>query len=106
MVLGIGVFFLVQSEPTALASLVPSVIPALPAVLLGLGGVLVGLLFGIRRFLSYAALLFLSGAVGALLRAKPGWHLLVPGGVILIVGLMILVSFLRKHSLAEVEGVS
>lgn len=104
LVLGVAGFFMVRSNPPELDSLLPVVVPALPAALLGLGGVLVGLLFGIRRFLTYGALLFIGGAAGALLRAEPGWHFLLPGVVILIVGVMLLVSFLRKYPVVEVES--
>ena len=106
LLLGVGVFWMVRANPRGLDSLLPEVIPALPAVLLGLGGALTGLLLGIRRFLVYAGLLLVGGVVGAYFQAEPGWHFLVPGGVILIVGVGLLVSFLMKYPMAEVESLS
>jgi hypothetical protein len=106
LALGIGAYFFVRSSPPEMDSLLPVVIPALPAVLLAVGGILVGLLFGIRRFLTYAVLLLIGGVVGALVRAEPGWHFLGPGVIILVVGIVLLVSFLRENPLAEVEGLS
>ncbi len=103
LMLGIGVYFMARERPPELDRLLPVVIPALPAALLGFGGALVGFLFGIRRFLTYAALLFLGAAVGAHLGAGPGWHFLAPGLVILVVGVTLLASFLKKYPLAAAE---
>ena len=50
LVLGVAVYFVTRTDPSHLAHLAPAVIPALPAALMALGGVLVALLFGIRRF--------------------------------------------------------
>ena len=106
LTLGVVAFLRLRGNPSEQSDLLPVLIPALPAALLGVGGALVGLLFAIRRFLTYAMLLFVGAAVGAGLGAWPGWHFVVPGLVILSVGVTLLAQFLRKYPTPEVEGLS
>lgn len=104
MMLGVAAFFFTQARSPAVDELLRTAIPALPAVLLGIGSALAGMLFEIRRLLAYAGLLFAGGAAGAWLHAGPGWHFLFPGIVIVIVGVTMLVSFLRKYPAQDVAG--
>jgi hypothetical protein len=55
------------------------------------------LLFGVKRFYAYAVLVTGALVGGYLFDVEPCWHFLVPGSVIVILGLVLLVRFLATN---------
>jgi hypothetical protein len=101
---------------TALSGLVPlfalSGRPGLPAdvvnwvkehALLLFGGVwaivvaALALLFEVKRFYAYAALVMGSFVGGHLFDVEPYWYFLVPGGLVVLSGLVMLIRFLSMY---------
>ena len=101
LVMGVLVYFLVRENPPSVDTMIRGAIPALPSVLLGIGAVMIGFLFGIRRFLGYSALLVASGVVGGFLQVHPGWLFLPAGAVTSTVGLVLVIDFLRKYPVPD-----
>lgn len=75
--------------------LLRSLVPALPAALLGLGAGLAALLFGMGRLALYGAGFVVAGLAVAALGLEPGWALLAGGLVPTLVGTALLARFLR-----------
>ena len=73
-----------------------ALVPALPAALVGLAGLLAALLFGQPRLLGYALAFALTGVAGAALDLEPGWTLLAGGIVTAASGAWLLRRFLRN----------
>ena len=106
LTLAIALFAIARHGAQAFEGITPVVIPALPAALLALGAALVGAIVGIHRFLAYAVLLLITGAVGTALAAEPGWHMVASGAAIAAVGVVRLASFLRRYPRPDVKGAS
>lgn len=76
-------------------------IAGLPAALLGLLSAVTALLWGLRRFHAYAALLAVGACAVVTLDVQPGWGFLVPGILVSFVGAVLLTRFLRRNPLLE-----
>jgi hypothetical protein len=76
-------------------------IAGLPAALLGLLSIVTALLWGLRRFHVYAALLAAGAVAVVTLDTHPGWGFLVPGILVSFVGVMLLTRFLRRNPVLE-----
>lgn len=96
--LGVGLFFLrgkLALDPDI------SLIAGLPALLLAVLAALTALLVSTARFLAYAALLAIAGAVGAAMGWEPGRILLSAGIPILLCAIVVLARFLSNNPLAS-----
>ncbi len=80
-----------------------ALVPALPAALVGLAGLLSALLFGQPRLLGYALACVLFGLAGAALDLEPGWTLLAGGIVTALSGALLLRRFLRTFPVLSNE---
>ena len=104
ILLGIGAFALVVSLYVLRDRLVlePSVsfIAGLPALLLAIPAALTAMLVSTGRFLVYAALLAIAGAVGANTGWEPGPILVSAGIPILIIASTVLLRFVRNNPIA------
>jgi hypothetical protein len=82
-----------------------SMVPALPALLLALMGVVASLMLGLPRFLAYSAALGVAGLVVAAFDLEPGWAIAGGGIVIAIAGATLLRRFLAEFPrLSETIG--
>jgi len=61
------------------------------------------LLFGVKRFYAYAAIVMGSFVGGYLFEVEPYWYFLVPGGVIVLLGLVMLIRFLTMYPIPSPE---
>jgi hypothetical protein len=96
LALGIGVF-LAATQQASDTTLIETLIPGLPALLLALGAAAVALTTGIRRPFIYAAVLGVSGLVTILGDGDPGLDMFISGCVITIIGATMLATFLRRY---------
>ncbi|MEZ6029533.1 MAG: hypothetical protein R3C46_07250 [Hyphomonadaceae bacterium] len=72
---------------------------AIPNVLIG-AGLLAGLVLGAKRFALYAAIAIAIGAGGAIAGTdEPGALIAAAGAVVLLVGVVMMVRFMRDHPL-------
>ena len=98
MLLAVAVFFWVDKRPFAWADY----IAALPGVLLAAGAALVAGLFSVRRFLIYAMVLLVAGRTAVAIDVPPGQYMAEVGGFIIVVGLFLLVRFVRSNPVPDV----
>jgi hypothetical protein len=100
-VLGLAVFLFKSrgADPFIPADL----IRGLPAVLLGVGALLAGSMFGLRRIYGYAVLLLLSAVLVIVFELDPGWSMLSVGAILLAVGMVLLATFLRNTPVLRAE---
>ena len=67
-----------------------------------------GYLFGVRRLYFYGWMIGLANLASVYMSHNAGWTFLIPlavtAGIILLIGFMLLVSFLRKYSLRTAES--
>ena len=101
ILLGIGAFALVVSlyglrDRLALDPAV-SFIAGLPALLLAIPAALTAILVSTSRFLVYAALLIISGGVGAMSGLEPGPILVSAGIPILLIAGIVLLRFVHNN---------
>jgi hypothetical protein len=96
LALGIGVYFAVAQQGSD-TSLIETLIPGLPALLLAFGAAAVALTTGIRRPFIYAVVLAASGLLTILGDGDPGVDLFVSGCIITIIGATMLTTFLRRY---------
>lgn len=105
VVLGLGCFALVVAIFLLRGRLAvdPSVelVAGLPAALLALLAVVAAFLVASVRFLVYAALLVVAGAVGALNGWEPGLILTEAGAGMFVIALGVLMSFLYNNPVSE-----
>jgi len=94
--LGVAGYFIARGGP-ANDEWVRAVVPALPAALIGVGSMLVALMFSLPRFALYGAAFLAAGVVGASLGAEPGWSLLAGGCVTTFAGCTLLARFVREY---------
>ena len=80
-----------------------SLIAGLPAFLLAVLAALTALLVSTGRFLAYAALLILAGAIGATSGWEPGLILVSAAFPMLLVAIAVLLRFFRNNPVAT-EG--
>lgn len=87
---GIGLLAVLTSTKTVIA-------PALPAGLLGLIALVLGMASGLWRVVVYGAALIAAGTTTALVGADPGIDMLVSGSFIITWGVILLVTYLDRH---------
>jgi hypothetical protein len=95
-VLGVGAFVAVSQQASD-TSLVEALIPGLPALLLAVVAIAVGLATGIRRAFVYAAILGISGLFTIWGGGDPGLDMFVAGSIIAIIGATMLATFLHRY---------
>jgi len=78
-------------------SLMPLLVTAFPASLMGLAGILSGTLFGICRLSTYGVVAIAIGVGMALLSLEPGWSLLASGAMPFLTGGYLMTTFLRNY---------
>ena len=98
--LAIGAFLVVRRTSFD-TGIFEAIAPALMAWLLALMTLVLAVVMTARRMIAYAAVLVVTGIVGAAFDANPGWPMLVSGLVIVAVGGSMLVSFLRVNPTVE-----
>lgn len=79
-----------------------SVVAGLPATLLAIGAFVLAATSGVKRLWGHGAILAAAAAVTLLVEAGPGGPLLGAGTVIGIVGVVLLVRFLRAHPVRDI----
>lgn len=94
--LGVGAYG-AASQQASDTSLVEALIPGLPALLLAVVAIAVGLATGIRRPFVYAAILGISGLSTIWGDGDPGLDMFVAGSIIAIVGATMLTAFLHRY---------
>ena len=97
---GVAVFLAVTQTGSG-TDWMAELVPGLLAWLLALGAVVLAFLFGVRRLFLYAGALTVAGAVTVWADANPGWPLLTSGVVMLAVGIVMTVRFVRRYPAAE-----
>jgi hypothetical protein len=100
--LGVSLYFFATST----AGVVPlqNWIAALPACLIGCMAFLTSFLILTPRFIGYAAVFCVSGALVVLLAKTPGLALIAGGAVVTTLGMFRLLSFIRSHPLTPMEA--
>lgn len=107
--IGVGIFgaivvtFLIARPRLVEADLAHLLIPALPAALVGLGGLVAALLFQMPRLLAYGGFALVAGLAGGALDLEPGWTLLAAGLAPLATGGLLLALFLRSFPVLPSE---
>jgi hypothetical protein len=96
LALGIGVY-LAATQQGSDTSLIETLSPGLPALLLAVGAAAVALTTGIRRPFIYAAILGISGLLTIRGDGDPGLDMFVSGSIITIIGTTMLTTFLRRY---------
>lgn len=82
-----------------------TVIPALPGVLIGAGGVLAGLGFQAPRLITYGLLSVALAAAFTYAGLEPGVYLAVTGLAVTVAGAVRLAGWLRAHPVPDQAGV-
>ncbi len=95
--LGIGIGFYFLRRDAADSDLARTLVPGLPAALVGLMAIGGAIMLGLSRFLVYAAALIIGGVVVILMDAHPGWALLAGGIVATWTGLCLMLQFVREY---------
>ena len=99
--LGLGVgFYFMRAEVSSIAK---TLVPGLPAALLGLMALGGAAILGLRRFQMYALALVVGGGVVVVVEAHPGWALLAGGVVVTASGLVLMLRFVREYPVATSE---
>jgi len=98
-----GGFFFFVGRPEGPGSWESALIPALPAGLVGLGGIVAALLFQFPRLALYGVAAGLFGLATAAIQGEPGWSLFLCGGVPLGVGFVRLRRFVRTFPILPQE---
>ena len=93
---GVGLFLLIQPG-NRLGELHRAIVPALPAALIGLAGIMSACLIQIRRLGLYGCAAYAIGVLGALLGLEPGIHLSACGILPFVTGIIMLSRFLREY---------
>ena len=101
-VIGIGVYLVLRGG-TGESSLASTLVPGLPAALVGLMSVGGAAILRLGRFLVYAAVLLCSGAAIVVVQVHPGWGLLAGGVVVTSTGLVVMLRFVREYPIASSE---
>ncbi len=100
LAVGVGVFFL-TTQTDADTDVLATVVPALPAWLLGIGAALFGFVSGVGRALWYAAILGVAGGVTIWLDQGPGLGLFVSGVLITLIAVTMVISFFGRYKTVE-----
>lgn len=79
------------------SEVLPASIPALPAVLIAVGSVLVASMLNLRRFMAYAGVLVMGGIGAAIFDLKPGVAILGAGVFVFACGVLLLGRFLSQN---------
>ncbi len=96
LALGIGVYLAATRQGSDM-SLIDTLSPGLPALLLAVGAAAVALATGIRRPFVYAVILGVSGLLTIWGDGDPGLDMFVSGSIITIIGVAMLATFLRRY---------
>ncbi len=100
--LGIGLYFM-RGGGLAESSLASTLVPGLPAALVGIMSIGGAIMLGLGRFLGYAAVLITAGAVVVVADAHPGWALLAGGVATTLWGVVLMFRFVREYPIAMKE---
>jgi len=100
LAVGVGVFFLTTQTDTDTDTLA-TLVPALPAWLLGIGAALFAFVSGVGRAFWYAAILAVAGGVTIWLDQGPGLGLFVSGILITLIAATMVVSFFGRYETVE-----
>jgi len=100
LLLGIGVYA-TTSRSSADSDLPRMFVPGLIAWLLALLAIGLAFIMEAWRMLAYATILVLAGIITAWADASPGWPLLAAGIPITIIGIVMLVQFIRQNPAME-----
>lgn len=98
VLLGIGVALGFEGVLFDFRDLLLEYSPLIFGTLIAMGLALVAVLFEVKRFYGYAALVFGAWLAPYLMNVRMGIPVVIAGGAIAIVGLALLVSFLSKYS--------
>lgn len=101
LAVGVGALLCVLVATTWLArpaASLPNLIAGLPAVLLGIGLALGGLLTGATRFHAYAGLFVLGALATIATGAEPGAAIAVAGGLITLSAVVLMTRFVRASA--------
>lgn len=96
LAIGLGVFFL-ATQTDADTDVVGSLVPALPAWLLGIGAAMFGLVSGVGRAYAYAVILGIAGGATIWLDQGPGLGLFVSGIVMTLISGVMVSSFFGRY---------
>ena len=96
LALGLGVYLAAARQGSDM-SLIDTLSPGLPALLLAVGAAAVALATGIRRPFGYAVILGVSGLLTIWGDGDPGLDMFVSGSIITIIGATMLATFLRRY---------
>ena len=102
LALGVGLF-LARDSGSDDSSLARTLVPGLPAALVGLMSIGAAAMLGLSRFLVYAGVLVGAGGAVILLEAHPGWALLAGGIFVTISGLVLMLRFVREYPVVASE---
>lgn len=94
-VFGIVVYW-ITSSPNPSEIRMEMAIPALPAVLVGVGGWLCAVMFGINRLAIYGAVCIAAGVSLVFWDLNPGWSLLVGGIFTSATGILLIIRFINR----------
>ena len=98
--LGNGVMFAIREGDTLEAQ---GIIPGLPAIVLGIGALVVAAKARVKRLWGYGVVLVAAAVVTILTDANPGGSLLASGALICGVGGVLLTRFLHTHPVRDIE---
>lgn len=102
--LGVAAYFIANGDGWRSEDWVAMVIPALPGVLLGFGGVMAGFMADLDRLMGYGLLMAALAAVFTYYGAEPGVYLAVGGVMVTVFGVVRLVRFLKNHPVPTEVG--
>ena len=100
--LGVGVY-LSRAGATEGSTLARTLVPGLPAALVGLMSIGGAAMLGLRRFLVYAAVLVCGGVAVIVIKTHPGWALLAGGLAVTLCGFVLMLRFVREYPVASSE---
>ncbi len=99
--LGIAAFFMFESGGTA-RDLLTDIAPGMLAFILAVLALLIGAMMEQWRFAIYAAVLVAGGVLAVIDDANPGLPLLIAGVVVTVIGVVMLVRYLRANPRVDV----
>lgn len=99
-VVGVVVYVLVTQGSTDTRGL-SDLVPGLPALLLALVAVGLGLVMGTWRMLAYGGVLATAGVITVLAERDPGWPLFAAGIVVTVWGMVMVARFVRRYPAVE-----